>query len=126
MTLAVRGIRGAISVDKNNRQEIIMETQHLLQEIVKKNNINHEDVCSIFFSVTTDLTSEFPAIAARKLGFSHTPLLCLTEIPVQGSLARVVRILVHWNTDIPQKDMVHVYLKDATSLRPDLSENSKK
>ena len=119
--MAVRGIRGAITVDHNSKEEIVKETEHLLSVMVEKNHINKEDVCSVFFSVTTDLTSEFPAIAARKIGFTHTPLLCLTEIPVPGSLEKVVRILIHLNTDTPQKDMVHVYLKNATSLRPDLS-----
>ena len=119
--MAVRGIRGAITVDKNSREEIIAEAEHLLRVMIEKNGIHQEDVCSIFFSVTTDLTNEFPAIAARKLGFTHTPLLCLTEIPVPESLEKVIRILIHLNTDTPQKDMVHVYLKGAVSLRPDLS-----
>ena len=124
--MPVRGIRGAITVDSNTKEEIIKETVTLLKEMVEKNKINKEDVCSIFFSVTTDLTAEFPAIAARKLDFSNTPLLCLTEIPVQGSLGKVVRILIHWNTDILQKDISHVYLKDAVSLRPDLSADSER
>ena len=119
--MPVRGIRGAITVENNTKEEIIEETKLLLKEMIEKNKIEKEDVCSIFFSVTTDLTAEFPALAARHSGFTHTPLLCLTEIPVPESLEKVVRILIHHNTTIPQKDMIHIYMKKAVKLRPDLS-----
>ena len=119
--MPVRGIRGAVNVENNTKEEILKETKVLLKEMVEKNNVKVDDVCSIFFSVTTDLTAEFPAIAARQLGFSHTPLLCLTEIPVPKSLGKVVRILVHYNTNTPQKDIKHIYLKEAIKLRPDIS-----
>ncbi|MCK5707008.1 MAG: chorismate mutase [Candidatus Aureabacteria bacterium] len=119
--MAIRGIRGAIQVDNNTSEEIISDSKHLLEKMIEKNNINKEEVASIVFTVTTDLTADFPAIAARKLGFSHTPLICMTEIPVPNSLKMVVRILIHYNTDTSQKDMIHVYLKDAVNLRPDLN-----
>ncbi|MBN1521507.1 MAG: chorismate mutase [Candidatus Aureabacteria bacterium] len=122
--MPVRGIRGAITVDNNTPEDIVQETRVLLKEMIEKNHIRKEDVCSIFFSVTLDLTSEFPALAARQLGFTDTPLLCLTEIPVPESLGKVVRILIHCNTKTSQKDMIHVYLKEAVSLRPDLSADS--
>ena len=119
--MPVRGIRGAISAQNNTKKDIVNETKILLQKMIQENNIKIEDICSIFFSVTHDLTAEFPALAARQLKLSYTPLLCLTEIPVPGSLDKVIRILIHSNTDTPQKEIQHIYMKNAIKLRPDLS-----
>lgn len=119
--MKVRGIRGAITVSRNNRQEIVASTKELLQKIVKENKVKIEDIASVIFSVTKDLNAEFPAIAARRLGWIYTPLMCTHEISVPGSLKKCVRVLMHVNSDKAQKAMKHVYLGGAKKLRPDLS-----
>ena len=120
----LRGVRGAtVSVD-NTKEAIIESTKELLTVIINQNNIQIEDISSIFFSLTKDLDAEFPAVAARQLGLSNTPLLCLNEIDVPGSLQKCVRILCHVNTETPQSEIKHVYLKEAQSLRPDTVEKN--
>jgi len=119
---AVRGIRGAITVPENTRKVIIAKTAGLLGQMIEQNGINTEDICSIFFSATPDLNKEFPAQSARKLGLQWTPLLCMTEIPVEGALNKCIRILIHVNTKKSQKEMQHIYLDGARKLRPDLAE----
>lgn len=115
-----RGIRGATTVKTDSAAAILAATRELLVHIVKINNMDIEDIASIFFTVTPDLTATFPARAARELGWRHVALLDAQEIPVAGSLSRCVRVLIHWNTPRPQADIHHVYLRDAASLRPDL------
>ena len=119
--MSVRGIRGAITVNDNTKEDILQETQHLLSELLSKNNVIQEDIVSIFFSLTQDLNAEFPAIAARRLGFTDTPLLCLNEIAVPGGLAKCVRILIHINSDKKQSEITHLYLKGAETLRPEFA-----
>ena len=118
--MAVRGVRGAITVDSNTKEEIINRTKELLEMIVKKNDIHLDDIASIIFSVTEDVNAEFPAIAARKIGWVFTPLFCTREINVPGSLQGCIRTLMHINSNIEQKDIVNVFLRDAKKLRPDL------
>ena len=118
--MALRGIRGAITVKKNSRKEILSATRKLLKKLVAVNKIKADDVASIIFSTTKDLNAEFPAFAARELGWLFTPLLCTAEIPVPGSLKRCVRILIYLNTTKKQKQIKHVYLGGAKKLRPDL------
>ena len=113
----IRGVRGAITVENNQRAEILSATKELLQEIVKTNAFKLEDVASVIFTVTKDLDAEFPAVAAREIGWIDTPLMCSNEIPVKGSLAKCIRVLIHLNTDKSQKEINHVYLKKAVSLR---------
>ena len=120
-----RGIRGATTVETNTRAEILEATRELLDHMVKANQVTIEDVASIIFTVTPDLTAAFPAQAARELGWQHTALLDAQEIPVTGSLARCIRVLIHWNTDSAQADITHVYLNGATELRPDLDGSSR-
>jgi chorismate mutase len=115
-----RGIRGATTVKTDSAAAILAATRELLVHIVKINNVDIEDIASIFFTVTPDLTAAFPARAARELGWRHVALLDAQEIPVAGSLPRCVRVLIHWNTPRPQADIRHVYLRDAALLRPDL------
>lgn len=115
--MPLRGIRGAITVKNNAKEEIISATKELLQKIFKANRFRVEEVASILFSVTKDLDAEFPAVAARELGWKDTPLLCTYEIDVQGSLPRCIRVLLHVNSDKKQKEMKHVYLKEAVKLR---------
>lgn len=122
--MSIRGIRGAITVENNCKEEILSHTEELLSALLQANAIQHEDMASIFFSVTTDLDAEFPALAARKLGLNDTPLLCLTEIPVPGSLKKCIRILIHLNSSKPQSEMIHIYLKGAMALRPEFSKKS--
>lgn len=116
-----RGIRGATTVDADTREEILAATRQLLALMIRLNDIQSEDVASAIFSTTVDLNAEFPALAARQLGWLDVPLLCTHELDVPGSLRRCVRVLVHWNTAKPQRDIRHVYIKDAVRLRPDLS-----
>ena len=116
-----RGLRGAITVDRNEKSLILNGSTQLLQTLIEKNDINVEDMVSIFFSVTDDLDQTFPAAAARTFGLTDTPLLCLNEIAVKGGLPYGIRILMHVNTEKGQVDMRHCYLEGAKALRPDLS-----
>ena len=116
-----RGVRGATTTDANSREEILTATRQLLALMIRLNGIEPQDVGSAIFSLTSDLDAEFPALAARQLGWLDVPLLCTYEVDVPGSLRRCVRILVHWNTDKSQSEIRHVYIKDAVRLRPDLS-----
>jgi len=118
--MALRGIRGAITVDSNTKEDILSGTREMLEYLIDKNRIKTEDIASAIFSVTGDLDAEFPAVAARKIGWIETPLFCTREIPVKGSLGKCVRVLIHINSDREQKDMVHAYLRDAFKLRPDI------
>ena len=121
--MAVRGIRGATVADADQPQEIEKATQELLLAIFNANpDLQIEDLASVFFTVTTDLKSAYPASTARKLGWGNVPLMCALEIPVPGSLRRCIRVLLHWNTDIPQSAIRHIYLGAAAVLRPDLNE----
>ncbi len=120
--MAVRGIRGAITVDADNSEEIISATQELLEELLSSNSIgDFDDVVSVIFTTTPDLTATFPAEAARKVGMNQVPLLCASEIDVPGSIGRCVRVLMHVNTKKRQNEMVHAYLRDAKALRPDMN-----
>ena len=117
-----RGVRGATTVDDNSREAILQATRQLLALMIRENGIETDDVASAIFTTTADLNAEFPALAARQLGWLDVPLLCANEIGVAGALPRCVRILVHWNTSVAQQDVVHIYLRDAIKLRPDLSD----
>jgi chorismate mutase len=116
-----RGVRGATTADSNSRDDILTATRQLLALIIRINGIEPQDVGSAIFSLTRDLDAEFPALAARQLGWLDVPLLCTYEVDVPGSLRRCVRVLIHWNTDKPQNEIRHIYVKDAERLRPDIS-----
>jgi chorismate mutase len=119
--MPIRGIRGATTVTADEPDLILQATRELLEEILEENEgMQPEEVASAIFTVTDDLTSTFPAQAAREMGWSLVPMLCAREIPVPGSLPRVIRVLVHWNTDVLQSEVTHVYLLEAVKLRPDL------
>ena len=118
----VRGVRGAITVDRDERDAILAATERLLQAIVAENHIDTAQIASALFSATPDLTTAFPAAAARKMGWTLVPLLNFTEIDVAGGLARCVRVLIHLNTGLRQDQIVHVFLEGARVLRPDLIE----
>jgi chorismate mutase len=120
-TMSVRGIRGAISVDADDPKLVIAATRELLGTILKCNAIvDFDEIVSAIFTTTSDLTSTFPAEAARELGMKQVPLLCACEIPVPGSMPRCIRVLLHVNTDKRPHEMKHVYLRDAARLRPDV------
>ncbi|MCL4270380.1 MAG: chorismate mutase [Anaerolineales bacterium] len=119
--MPIRGIRGATTVAEDDADAILQATRELLEAILKENDgMTPEDVGSAIFTVTEDLAATFPAQAARQMGWGLVPMMCAREIPVPGSLPRVIRVLVHWNTDTPQSGVKHVYLRDAVKLRPDL------
>jgi chorismate mutase len=122
--MAVRGIRGATTSDANTKAEILAKTKEMLEALVRLNNIRVEDIASAIFSVTDDLDAEFPAVAARQMGWLYTPLFCAMEIPVQGSLRSCIRVLLHVNSDLRQDQITHVYLHGAKKLRPDLGTKS--
>jgi chorismate mutase len=121
--MACRGIRGATTVESDSASAILSVTRELLDRIVEANQVQIEDIASAIFTVTPDLKAAFPARAARELGWQHVPLLDAQEVPVPGSLPRCIRVLLHWNSDIPQEHVRHVYLREAASLRPDLVED---
>lgn len=118
--MKVRGVRGATTSDSNSREDILLAAHDLITGIIETNEIVVDDVASILFSTTADLNAEFPAVAARNLGFTNTALECLVEMNVPGSLARCIRVLMHVNSDKQQKEIRHIYLKNAKSLRADL------
>ena len=120
--MPTRGIRGAVSCREDSQAAILEATRELLQAILAANpGLETEAIGSIFFTVTDDLSAVHPALAARQLGWTEVPLLCAREIPVPGSLPRIIRVLLHWNTELPQSAIRHVYLGAAAALRPDQS-----
>ncbi len=119
--MPVRGLRGAINCDENSPSSILGATRELLQEIIRVNDLtDFDEIVSAIFTTSPDLNAVYPAEAARELGMHRVPLLCGTEIAVPGGMPRCIRILLHVNSDKPQRDMVHVYLRDAKKLRPDM------
>ena len=120
--MAVRGIRGAITVEKDDPAEIDTANRELLQELIRKNEISAEDIISIIFTVTADIKSAFPATAARAMGLNLVPLICTQEIPVPGALPLCIRVLMHVDTPKTQGEISHRFLRNAAQLRPDLSE----
>jgi len=117
----VRAVRGAIQVDRDDPADILAGTRELLTEVLRRNELASADLISIVFTLTPDLTSCFPAVAARGLGLADVPLLCATEVDVPGALPRVVRLLAHVESDRPRSAVRHIYLRGATRLRPDLA-----
>ena len=120
--MTVRAIRGAIQVDANDRDAILEGTADLVTAVMTRNDLTPDDVISVLFTVTPDLTAEFPALAARKLGFHAVPLMCATEIPVKTAMPRVVRLMAHVETDRPRAQVQHVYLRGAVALRQDIAQ----
>jgi chorismate mutase len=115
-----RGIRGATTAEANTSEAILRATRELLALIIRQNGIEADDVASAIFTTTVDLEAEFPALAARQLGWINVALMCGHELDVPGSLRHCIRVLLHWNTDKPPEEIVHVYIKGAAKLRPDL------
>ena len=119
--MPVRGVRGAITVSSDDSEAILSATRELLSTILEANpTLRSEDIASGLFTTTEDLRSTYPAQAAREMGWTHVPLICSREIPVPGSLPLCIRVLLQWNTDLPQHRIRHIYLGAAAALRPDL------
>jgi len=116
-----RGIRGATTVERNDREEILAATTELLQLLILHNDLEMEDIASAIFTVTDDLNAEFPAVAARDLGWTETALMCARELPVPGSLDKCIRVLLHVNTERSAAEIQHIYIRGAVTLRPTLS-----
>lgn len=119
--MACRGIRGAVTVGENTAVAIKTAVRALLEQIVAANALDVADIASVIFTATPDLDAVYPAVAAREMGWTNTPLLCMQEMAVRGSLPRCIRVLLHWNTDRAQADIRHIYLGDARALRPDIT-----
>lgn len=118
--MAIRGIRGAITVDENTKDAISRATQALLHRMTADNRIDDASIISVFFTVTTDLNADYPAAAARAMGWTDVPLLDAQEMEVPGAMPRVIRVLMHVESDQPRAEIAHVYLGGAEALRPDL------
>lgn len=116
--MTTRGIRGATTVMANDRLLILARTRELLEVIVRLNGLRTEDIASVWFTVTDDLDAEFPAFAAREIGWTDVPLMCGREIPVPGALPHCIRVLVTWNTMKGQREIRHAFLHGARALRP--------
>ena len=120
--MPLRGIRGATVATTDQADDILDATRTLLEDILTANpTLQTADLASAFFTVTEDLISTYPARAARELGWVDVPMICSREIPVTGGLSCCIRVLLHWNTDLPQRAIRHIYLGAAANLRPDLS-----
>src|SRR6201995_4811217 len=120
--MTVRAVRGAIQVDSADRDAILEATAELVTEVMSRNDLTTDDVISVLFTSTPDLTAEFPALAARKIGFHDVPLMCAAEIAVPGGMPRVVRLMAHIETDRPRSSIQHVYLRGAAALRLDIAQ----
>jgi chorismate mutase len=118
--MAIRGLRGATTVCNDEPDEILAATRQLLEAILADNpTLQPDEIASILFTVTGDLHSAYPARAAREMGWNEVPMMCAQEIPVPGGLPKCIRVLLLWNTGLPQCDVQHAYLGAAVSLRPD-------
>jgi chorismate mutase len=119
--MSVRGIRGATTIIEDTAEAILTATQELLLAILEANpSLRPGDIASALFTVTDDIRAVYPAQAARELGWEEVPLMCAQEIPVKGSVKKCIRVLISWNSDLPQSSIHHIYLHEATRLRPDL------
>ena len=119
--MQTRGIRGATTVPADTKDEVLKATNELLEAILRANpGLISDEIASAIFTTTADVTSAYPALAARQIGWDSVPMLCAREIPVPKSLGMCIRVLIHWNTEKEQKEIKHIYLRDAKYLRPDL------
>ena len=120
-TAVCRGVRGATTAPANQREDILSAARELLEQIVEANDMEPADIASIFFTMTPDLDAEYPALAARQMGWAHVPLLCAQEIARPDGLSQAIRVLIHWNTTLSQTEIHHVYINGAEVLRPDFA-----
>jgi chorismate mutase len=121
-TVPVRAIRGAISIERDERDELLSAVAELLTAILERNQLTTDDLISVIFTVTPDIRSEFPALGARLLGMKDVPLLCAQEIDVAGAMPRVVRVMVHAEATLARAEIQHIYLRGAEALRMDIAQ----
>lgn len=119
--MSVRAIRGATQLESDTREQVLDRVSELVFEVMATNDLTVDDFISVVFTATSDVVSEFPAYAARQLGFGEVPLLCARELEIEGSMPRVVRLLAHVECDRPRSEITHVYLHGAANLRRDLT-----
>ena len=120
--MAVRAVRGAVQLERDESGHMHEQVSELLTAVLERNGFAVDDLISVMFTATPDLHSDFPAVAARKLGITDVPLICAQELEVPGALPRVVRVLAHVETDLPKADVAHVYLGAAAALRKDIAQ----
>ena len=119
--MAVRAVRGATQLERDEREHLLERVAEMVLDVMRANRLDVDDFISVIFTATSDLVSEFPAYAARRLGFGEVPLICARELEIDGSMPRVVRMLAHVETDLARADVTHVYLHGAAQLRRDLT-----
>ena len=119
-------VRGAITVSENSEESILSSTKELLQEVLTQNEIVQTEISAIIFTATNDLDRAYPARAAREMGLTNIPLMCMQEMAVVGSLPKCIRVLIFWNTEKNLKEIIHIYLKEAKTLRPDIVKGNEK
>jgi chorismate mutase len=122
VTAAVRALRGATTVDADTTDQVRARTIALLEQMVERNGVDHDDIISVLFTATDDIHSMFPATAARDIGFGDIPLICARELDIAGATPRCIRVLMHLTTERGRSELRHVYLEGAASLRDDLPE----
>lgn len=120
--MAVRAVRGAVQLERDDSEHMVCQVSQLLTEILERNQLTVDDLISVVFTATPDLHSEFPAVAARRLGITDVPLLCAAELDIRGAMQRVVRILAHVETELSRQQVHHVYLGAAAQLRKDIAQ----
>jgi chorismate mutase len=120
MSPAVRALRGATTLDVDEKDHMFERVIALLEALFERNGLHHDDLISILFTATDDIHSAFPALAARKFGLGDVPLICARELDIEGGTPRCVRVMIHVTTDRPRGDLHHVYLEGARNLRDDL------
>ena len=119
--MAVRAVRGATQLEADEREHLLDRVEEMVLDVMRSNGLTVDDFISVIFTATADVSSEFPAYAARQLGFGDVPLICARELEIGGSLPRVVRMMAHVETDLPRAEITHCYLHGAASLRTDLT-----
>ena len=119
--MSVRAVRGATQLEDDSRDHMLERVAEMVTDVMEANGLDVDDFISVIFTATSDLVSEFPAYAARRLGFGDVPLICARELEIDGSMPRVVRMMAHIETDLPRADVTHVYLHGAAALRKDLT-----
>ena len=117
----MRAVRGATQLDDDEREQMLQRVSEMVLDVMASNGLEVDDFISVIFTATSDLVSEFPAYAARQLGFGEVPLICTRELEIAGSMPRVVRMMAHVETDLPRADITHCYLHGAAALRSDLT-----
>jgi chorismate mutase len=120
--VAFRAIRGATQLDADNREDLLRLTAELISKMMHANNLHTDQLISILFTATPDITSEFPALAARELGIGDVPLMCFVEMNVKNSMPRVIRVMMNAEMDVPRSQVQHIYLRGAAALRLDIAQ----